>query len=560
MPGKFRSSNSSNQPRGKGAPKRGGSPSDKPFRGDRKPKANYNEEFKPDRSDRPERSDRPDRSEGRNFSAPKRAGGKGRVIKVRTSRDPRFDKSERPERSDRPERSERPDRGERPARQEWQNRGERPASPKRNDRGDRPERSERPDRGERSENWERPAGRQEWQNRGERPASPDRGDRGARPVRGEPQVRPVRGDRAGRSERPAQGEWNKGGNGGGYDRPSKGGGYRADGNDRGNDRRSDQGAQRGGSKWNNDRGDQRGGSTWNNERPDRGNGKTFKPKEYRPAYDESEIVEVTPDTEPDVDLIYGRHSVLAAIDGARHLNRIWIATKLRYDSRFHSLLSKAKAEGIVVDEVEPRRLDQITQGANHQGIAAQVTPYEYVELGDLIERAKAATDQPIIIIADGITDPHNLGAIIRTAEALGAQGLVIPQRRASGITSTVVKVAAGALESLAVSRVVNINRAMEDLKNAGFWIYGAAATAAEPIDTVKFHPATVLVVGAEGDGLSLLTQQRCDVLVSIPLRGKTPSLNASVAAGMVLYEVTRQRRSRVHHLENSAKDALQKQV
>jgi 23S rRNA (guanosine2251-2'-O)-methyltransferase len=513
MPGKFRNSNS--KPHRKGAPKRPGSPSDKPFRGDRKPKANYNEDFRPDRS---EERDRPDRPEGRDFSAPKRAGGKGRVIKVRTSRDPRFDQPDRP------------DRSERPARQEWQNRGDRPESPKRN--------GDRPDRGERFDKWERPAGR---------------------PERSEPQVRPVRGDRSGRSERPVRGEWNNNGNGSGNDRPSNGN-YRFNKNDRDNDRRNDRGEQRGNSNRNADRGDQRGETNWKNERPDRGNGKTFKSKEYRPAYDESEIVEVTPDTEPDVDLIYGRHSVLAAIDGERHLNRIWIATKLRYDSRFHSLLSKAKANGIVVDEVEPRRLDQITQGANHQGIAAQVTPYEYVELGDLIERAKATTDQPVIIIADGITDPHNLGAIIRTAEALGAQGLVIPQRRASGITSTVVKVAAGALESLAVSRVVNINRAMEDLKDAGFWIYGAAATAAEPIDTVKFHPATVLVVGAEGDGLSLLTQQRCDVLVSIPLRGKTPSLNASVAAGMALYEVTRQRRSRVHHLGNSAKDALQKQV
>jgi 23S rRNA (guanosine2251-2'-O)-methyltransferase len=522
MPGKFRNSNSSDKPRRKGA--RNGSPSDKPFRGDRKPKANYSDDFRPDRS---EGRERPNRSEERNFSAPKRAGGKGRVIKVRTSRDPRFDQA-------RPERSDRPDRSERPARQEWQNRGDRPDSPKRH--------GDRPDRGERSDQWERPVGR---------------------PERSEPQVRPVRGDRSGRSERPARGEWNNGGNGGGNDRPSNGN-YRFNKNNRDNDRRNDRGNdrgdQRGNSNWNADRGDQRGGTSWKNERPDRSNGKTFKSKEYRPAYDESEIVEVTPDTEPDVDLIYGRHSVLAAIDGERHLNRIWIATKLRYDSRFHSLLSKAKANGIVVDEVEPRRLDQITQGANHQGIAAQVTPYEYVELGDLIERAKATTDQPVIIIADGITDPHNLGAIIRTAEALGAQGLVIPQRRASGITSTVVKVAAGALESLAVSRVVNINRAMEDLKDAGFWIYGAAATAAEPIDTVKFHPATVLVVGAEGDGLSLLTQQRCDVLVSIPLRGKTPSLNASVAAGMALYEVTRQRRSRVHHLGNSAKDALQKQV
>jgi 23S rRNA (guanosine2251-2'-O)-methyltransferase len=272
------------------------------------------------------------------------------------------------------------------------------------------------------------------------------------------------------------------------------------------------------------------------------------------------VSEVTPDTDADIDLIYGRHSVFAAIEGERHLNRIWIATKLRYDPRFHSLLSQAKAQGTVVDEVEPRRLDQITQGANHQGIAAQVTPYEYMDLGDLIERAKTTTEHPILIVADGITDPHNLGAIIRTAEALGAQGLVIPQRRAAGITSTVVKVAAGALESLSVARVVNLNRALEDLKAAGFWIYGAAATAAEPVDTVRFHEASVLVVGSEGDGLSLLTQQRCDVLVSIPLQGNTPSLNASVAAGMVLYEVTRQRRSRILHLETLDKKALQKSV
>jgi 23S rRNA (guanosine2251-2'-O)-methyltransferase len=292
--------------------------------------------------------------------------------------------------------------------------------------------------------------------------------------------------------------------------------------------------------------------------PPRGNAKVFA-KKSRPEFEADEL-EVTPDTDADIDLIYGRHSVFAAIEGERHLNRIWIATKLRYDPRFHSLLTQAKAQGTVVDEVEPRRLDQITQGANHQGIAAQVTPYEYMDLGDLIERAKTATDHPILIVADGITDPHNLGAIIRTAEALGAQGLVIPQRRAAGITSTVVKVAAGALESLPVARVVNLNRALEDLKKAGFWIYGAAATAAEPVDTVRFHEASVLVVGSEGDGLSLLTQQRCDVLVSIPLQGHTPSLNASVAAGMVLYEVTRQRRSRVLHLETRSKDALQKLV
>jgi 23S rRNA (guanosine2251-2'-O)-methyltransferase len=270
--------------------------------------------------------------------------------------------------------------------------------------------------------------------------------------------------------------------------------------------------------------------------------------------------QVVADTETTNDLIYGRHSVIAALEGNRHLNRIWILSKLRYDSRFHALLSQAKANGTVIDEVEYRRLEQITQGANHQGIVAQVAPYEYFELGELIERAKAASDRPILIVADGITDPHNLGAIIRTAEALGAQGLVIPQRRAVGITSAVAKVAAGALETFPVARVVNLSRALEELKGAGFWIYGASATASQPVDTVQFNHSTALVIGSEGDGLGLLTQRCCDVLVSIPLQGNTPSLNASVATGMVLYEVCRQRRSQMHHLETPRKDALQKQV
>jgi 23S rRNA (guanosine2251-2'-O)-methyltransferase len=253
------------------------------------------------------------------------------------------------------------------------------------------------------------------------------------------------------------------------------------------------------------------------------------------------------------DLLYGRHPVLAALESERSLNRIWITSRLRYDPRFHALLQQAKAEGTVIDEVEPRRLDQITQRANHQGVAAQVAPYAYTDLSDLIEQAKATSDQPVLVVADSITDPHNLGAIIRTAEALGAQGLVIPQRRAVGITSTVMKVAAGALESFPVARVVNLSRALEELKAAGFWIYGTAATASQPLHTVQFNGATVLVVGAEGEGLSLMTQRCCDVLVSIPLHGTTPSLNASVAAGMALYEIYRQRWSNTLFLDNLKK-------
>jgi 23S rRNA (guanosine2251-2'-O)-methyltransferase len=251
---------------------------------------------------------------------------------------------------------------------------------------------------------------------------------------------------------------------------------------------------------------------------------------------------IAPDTESeDSDLIYGRHPVLSALENERRLNRIWITSRLRYDSRFHSLLLQAKEKGTVIDEVEPKRLDHITEHGNHQGVAAQVAPYDYIELHELITRAKSLTDTPVIVAADSINDPHNLGAIIRTAEALGAQGLVIPQRRACGVTSTVMKVAAGALETFPVARVVNLSRALEELKAVGFWIYGTAATASEPMHTVNFSGPIVLVVGSEGEGLSLVTQRACDVLVSIPLQGKTPSLNASVAAGMALYEIFRQR-------------------
>ena len=242
------------------------------------------------------------------------------------------------------------------------------------------------------------------------------------------------------------------------------------------------------------------------------------------------------------------------MESQRSLNRIWITSRLRYDHRFHDLLLQAKANGTVIDEVEPRRLDQITRNSNHQGVVAQIAPYEYFDLHELIEKAKSITDTPVIVVADSITDPHNLGAIIRTAESIGAQGLVIPQRRAVGITSTVMKVATGALDNFPVARVVNLSRALEELKSAGFWIYGTASSGSEPIHTVKFNgPPIALVIGSEGEGLSMLTQKCCDVLVSIPLQGKTPSLNASVAAGMALYEIYRQRWNNMLYLENLQK-------
>jgi 23S rRNA (guanosine2251-2'-O)-methyltransferase len=264
-------------------------------------------------------------------------------------------------------------------------------------------------------------------------------------------------------------------------------------------------------------------------------------------------------TEEETDLLYGRHPVLAALENQRQLNRVWIIPQLRYDPRFHTLLLQAKANGTVIDEVEPRRLSQITEGANHQGVAAQVAPYSYKDLGDLIEKAKSTTDQPVLVVCDGITDPHNLGAIIRTAEAMGAQGLVIPQRRAAGVTSTVMKVAAGALENFPIARVVNLSRALEELKAAGFWIYGTTTGTGKLLHTVEFTGPVVLVIGSEDNGLSLLTQRCCDVLVSIQLQGKTPSLNASVAAAMTLYETYRQRWPNLLYLDSLSKDTLKKE-
>ncbi|MBE9136249.1 23S rRNA (guanosine(2251)-2'-O)-methyltransferase RlmB [Nodosilinea sp. LEGE 07088] len=268
------------------------------------------------------------------------------------------------------------------------------------------------------------------------------------------------------------------------------------------------------------------------------------------------------DVQDETDLIYGRHAVEAALQAQRPLNRVWVNDRIRYDPRFLSLIDEAKASGAVIDEVDTKRLNQITAGANHQGIAAQAAAHAYHDLDEMIETALEATKIPVIIAADGITDPHNLGAILRTAEALGAQGMVIPQRRAVGVTATVAKVAAGALERLPVARVVNLRRALETLKEKGFWIYGLASAASQPVHRTTFDRPTVIVVGAEGSGLSLTVQQSCDTLVSIPLRGTVPSLNASVATGMALYEIYRNQwmmQQQISSLQNQKQNSINKQ-
>jgi 23S rRNA (guanosine2251-2'-O)-methyltransferase len=260
---------------------------------------------------------------------------------------------------------------------------------------------------------------------------------------------------------------------------------------------------------------------------------TLKKSALKKQRHEPERFKPTNTEEEEIDLVYGRHPVLAALENQRQLNRVWILPQLRYDPRFHSLLLQAKSKGTVIDEVEPRRLSQITQGANHQGIAAQVAPYPYVDLGDLIQKAKLTAEYPVLVACDGITDPQNLGAIIRTAEAMGTQGLVIPQRRAVGVTSTVMKVAAGALETFSVARVVNLSHALEELKTAGFWIYGTSVENGKLLHTVELTGPIVLVIGSEENGLGLRTQRCCDGLISISLQGKTPQCLGSRRNGVV---------------------------
>ena len=239
------------------------------------------------------------------------------------------------------------------------------------------------------------------------------------------------------------------------------------------------------------------------------------------------------------DLVWGRHSSLAVLEGGRPVHRVWCTPEMRFSPRFLQLLREAKSSGVLVEEVTWARLGQISGGAVHQGIVLQPAAAETLDLTSLIEGCNALGEAPLLMAVDGLTDPHNLGAILRSAEALGAHGMVLPQRRNAGLTGSVAKVAAGALEHLPVARVVNLNRSLETLKQEGYRVIGLAEEGSVTLEEANLEGPLVVVTGSEGDGLSLLTRRNCDQLVRIPLRGATPSLNASVATALLLYEIAR---------------------
>lgn len=204
------------------------------------------------------------------------------------------------------------------------------------------------------------------------------------------------------------------------------------------------------------------------------------------------------------------------------------------------IIEKAKKLGIVVQQADPAKLDKMTDGANHQGVVAMVSAYEYVSVKDILKKAEENGKAPFVIICDKITDPHNLGAIIRTANCVGADGVIIPKHRSAGMNSVVMKTSAGAAEYTPVAKVTNIATTIDELKEAGLWITAADMDGA-PMYDIDFKGAIGLVIGSEGSGVSRLVREKCDFIASIPMLGQINSLNASVAAGVLMYEALRQR-------------------
>jgi 23S rRNA (guanosine2251-2'-O)-methyltransferase len=240
------------------------------------------------------------------------------------------------------------------------------------------------------------------------------------------------------------------------------------------------------------------------------------------------------------DYIWGRHPVIEALRSSRRVYRLLLAEGTR-EVGLHDLLDAAERRHITVEYVPRRRLDELTQGAVHQGCVASVAPRTYADLDDLLALAEQRGEPPLLLILDAIQDVHNLGSLLRTAEAVGAHGLILPEHRAVGVTPAVEKSSAGAIEHLLVAQVTNLTRAVDTLKKRGIWVIGLAGEATQDYDRVDLNRPLALIVGSEGKGISRLVREHCDFLVRLPMRGKLNSLNAAVAGSIVLYAAWRQR-------------------
>ena len=236
----------------------------------------------------------------------------------------------------------------------------------------------------------------------------------------------------------------------------------------------------------------------------------------------------------------GRNALQEALKAGRTIDKVFVADG-ETDKGLQRLAAQAREAGAVVVPVDRRRLDQMSATRAHQGIIALAAAHEYYTIDDILEEAAARGETALIVICDELSDPHNLGAILRSAECAGAHGVIIPKRRSVGLTATVAKASAGAVEYMKVARVTNINNAIAELKEKGVWVYGTAAEGSIPLYQADLTGPAAIVIGNEGDGMSPLVRKNCDVMVHIPMKGRISSLNASAAASILLFEAVRQR-------------------
>ncbi len=239
-------------------------------------------------------------------------------------------------------------------------------------------------------------------------------------------------------------------------------------------------------------------------------------------------------------MLEGRNAVTEALSAGRTIDKLFVADG-DTDRALARICAMAKQAGAVVVPTDRRKLDYMSATGAHQGVIAMVAAHDYASIDDILKKAQDAGEPPLIVICDELSDPHNLGAIIRTAECAGAHGIIIPKRRNVGLTAVVGKASAGALEYMPVARVSNITAAIDTLKKAGVWVYGTAAEGDTTLYKADLKSAAAIVIGNEGEGMSRLVSERCDFKVSIPMKGSISSLNASAAAAIMLYEAVRQR-------------------
>jgi 23S rRNA (guanosine2251-2'-O)-methyltransferase len=255
------------------------------------------------------------------------------------------------------------------------------------------------------------------------------------------------------------------------------------------------------------------------------------------------VVERGHDEEQEVseEIVAGKHPVLEALRSGREINKIWVAEGAQKHTTA-PIVAEAKQLGVIVQFADKRKLDTLAGDVAHQGVIAQVAPYRYYEVDELLEAAKEKGEMPFLLLLDEIEDPHNLGSILRTAECTGVHGVIIPKRRSASLTATVSKTSAGAAEYVRVARVTNLAQTIEQLKEKGVWVAGTDVSAEQDVYRTKFDMPLAIVIGNEGKGMGRLVREKCDFLVKLPMAGRLNSLNASVAAGVFMYEVLRQRR------------------